>query len=119
MAGSRRLRGDLARNWQSKPPARWSSCILQELYTEVHEIYIYDFTLIDDCSSSDFQVSDQARRWSETEIYLTLGKPITEEVETIGLSPLGPHAPQELIAPVKDALFSSLTFLEENINDCH
>src|SRR6266550_4987293 len=52
-----------------------------------------DNTLLNDCSPSDltsanilFQVSNQARRWSDDEIYLTLGKPITDKVETIDLS---------------------------------
>jgi serine/threonine-protein kinase SRPK3 len=38
-----------------------------------------------------------------------------DEVETIDLSPPTPHAPRELIAPIKDARLFSPTFLEENI----
>ena len=67
---------------------------------EVHEIYIYDNTLFNDCAPSDptlvnilFQVSDQAHRWSDNEVCLMLGKPIMDEVETINLSPPTPHAP--------------------------
>ena len=88
---------------------------------EVREIYIYDNTLFN-CTPSDltsanilFQASDQARRWSDNEIYLMLGRPVMDEVRTIDLSPPTPHAPRELIAPVTAARLSSPAFLEENI----
>ncbi|KAF8331530.1 kinase-like domain-containing protein [Amanita rubescens] len=104
MAGSRRLRGDLARK-VAKQTA--SAVELMHSAGVVHG----------DLTSGNilFQVSDQARRWSDNEIRLTLGEPITDKVETIDLSPPMPHAPPELIEPVKDARLSSPTFLEENI----
>ena len=59
-----------------------------------------------------FHVTDQARRWSKSEIYAMLGEPETEEVETLDGSPPGPQAHRELVAP---ALHSSPSFLEESI----
>ncbi|KAF8329268.1 hypothetical protein F5887DRAFT_1184090 [Amanita rubescens] len=56
-----------------------------------------------------FHVTDQARRWSESEIYAMLGEP---EIQTLGGCPPGPQAPRELVAPT---LYSFPSFLEENI----
>ncbi|KAF8334550.1 kinase-like domain-containing protein [Amanita rubescens] len=51
-----------------------------------------------DLTSSNilFQVSPWVRRWTDEEVYSTLGRLWTEEIETLDNSPPGPHAPREL-----------------------
>ncbi|KAF8342403.1 kinase-like domain-containing protein [Amanita rubescens] len=99
--GSRRLRGDLARK-----VAKQTAKVVELMHTAglVHG----------DLTSSNilFQVSPRARRWTDEEVYSTLGQPGTEEVETLDNSPPGPHAPRELVQPIDN---HNISFLEENI----
>jgi serine/threonine-protein kinase SRPK3 len=64
-----------------------------------------------------FQVSDQVRRWSDSEIYSTLGEPETDKIVTIDGSPSEPHAPREVVENLDGSRLSvpPLPVLEENI----
>jgi len=44
-----------------------------------------------------------------------LGRPVTEEIETLDNSPPGPHAPHELVQSIDNYDISSPSFLEENV----
>ena len=112
--GSGRLRGDLAGKVARQ---------IANVYMEVRYIYSYVENESLNSPESDstlshvlFQVSPQARRWSDEEVYSMLGQSWTEEIRTMDDSPPGPHAPHELVQPVGNYDFSSpSSFLEENI----
>ncbi|KAF8351762.1 kinase-like domain-containing protein [Amanita rubescens] len=97
-----RLRGDLARK-----VAKQTANVVELMHSAgfVHG----------DLTSSNilFQVSPRIRRWTDEEVYSTLGQPVTEEIETLDNSPPGPHAPRELVEPIDKYDISS--FLEENV----
>ncbi|KAF8326896.1 kinase-like domain-containing protein [Amanita rubescens] len=102
--GCGRLRGDLARK-----VAKQTADMVELMHSAglVHG----------DLTSSNilFQVSPRVRRWTDEEVYSTLGRLWTEEIETLDNSPPGPHAPRELVQPIDNHDISSPSFLEENI----
>ncbi|KAM6503083.1 Protein kinase-like domain containing protein [Amanita muscaria] len=104
VSGSRRLRSDLARK------------VAKQIATVIELMHSAGL-LHGDLTSSNilFQVPDHARRWSDNEIYLTLGEPETEEIVTLDHSPPGPCAPRELVEPVGAACLSSPSLLQEDI----
>lgn len=104
LAGSKRLRGDLARK-----VAKQTAMALEFMHSKgfVHG----DLT----ASNILFQVTDQVRRWPDSEISRMLGEPQTEPVETLDGSPPGLQAPREVVGPVDTTVHSFQSFLEENI----
>jgi serine/threonine-protein kinase SRPK3 len=70
-----------------------------------------------DLSTSNilFRVSETVRRWSDAEVYGYLGQPETDEVDTRGGEPRGPHAPPELVAPIGNSKLVDASLLQESV----
>lgn len=60
-------------------------------------------------------MADDVVRWSDAEVYTHLGSPETEEVRTRGGEPPGPHAPKELVAPIKSSKLADSSLLQESV----
>lgn len=104
VTGSRRLRSDLARN-----VAKQVAAVIQLMHSEG---YVHgDLTT----SNVLFRVADHVHQWSDDYIYAILGEPDTERMATLDGSPLGPHAPVEVVAPIDNASLSSSSFLKEDV----
>ncbi|KAJ4489723.1 kinase-like protein [Lentinula edodes] len=100
----RRLRVDLA-----KKLARQAACALEHIHSAgfVHG----DFTT----SNLLFRLSHHAVEWSDDEVYLHLGEPVTDTVRTWTGEPVGPHAPSSLTEAIDHSLFTETKLLQENI----
>ncbi|KAJ3920571.1 kinase-like domain-containing protein [Lentinula edodes] len=100
----RRLRVDLA-----KKLARQAACALEHIHSAgfVHG----DFTT----SNLLFRLSHHAVEWSDDEVYLHLGDPVTDTVRTWTGEPVGPHAPSSLTEAIDHSLFTKTNLLQENI----
>ncbi|KIM46980.1 hypothetical protein M413DRAFT_63939 [Hebeloma cylindrosporum] len=102
--GSRRLRSDLARK------------VAKQVVGAVELMHTAGFVHGDLTTSNVlFHVAENVQHWSDSEVYINFGQPETEEIATLDHSPLGPHAPAELIAPIGNACLTHAILLQENI----
>ncbi|KAF8962533.1 kinase-like domain-containing protein [Flammula alnicola] len=102
--GSRRLRGDLARK------------VAKQAVYAVELMHTAGFVHGDLTTSNIlFRAAENIQNWSDSDVYLTLGQPETEEIATRDHSPPGPHAPAQLVAPIDNAYLTNSTFLQEDI----
>jgi len=62
-----------------------------------------------------FHVAEDVQEWSDNDVYLNFGQPETEKIITRDLSPLGPHVPAQLVAPIDNAYSTNSIFLQEGI----
>lgn len=65
-----------------------------------------------------FGLSPRVLEWSDTEVYLHLGHPETEEVRTRDGQPPGLHVPAVLVAPIQNSKISDASLLQEKITIC-
>ncbi|KAF9451103.1 kinase-like protein [Macrolepiota fuliginosa MF-IS2] len=103
-AGSRRLRGDLARK------------VAKQTAMMVYHMH-YTGVVHGDLTTSNilFRLSPDVIKWSDAEVYAHLSDPETEDVRTRDGQPPGPHAPAMLVAPIQNSKMSDATFLQESI----
>ncbi|KAG5723265.1 Protein kinase dsk1 [Termitomyces sp. T112] len=107
VAGSRRLRADLAR--------KVSKQLVATVY-HMHNMGIVHGDLT--TSNILFCLSPHVLEWSDAEVYSHLGDPETEEVTTRDRQPPGPHAPAVLIAPIQNSKISHASLLQERTVIC-
>jgi serine/threonine protein kinase len=62
-----------------------------------------------------FRVPETLRRWSDTEVYSYMGRPVTGEVRTCGREPRSIHAPLDLIEPIDASKFLHESHLQEAV----
>lgn len=70
-----------------------------------------------DLTSSNilFRISDEVPQWPDDMLYLHLGSPETEDVYTHDGSPLSPHAPPHVVAPIDASLLCASSLLQEEV----
>ncbi|EGN96975.1 hypothetical protein SERLA73DRAFT_154350 [Serpula lacrymans var. lacrymans S7.3] len=103
VAGSRRLRADLARK------------VAKQTVETIHHMHCAGVVHGDLTTSNIlFRLSPHVLEWSDTEVYAHLGDPETENVRTRDGQPLGPNAPAMLIAPIQNSRMSDTSLLEES-----
>ncbi|KAH9961214.1 kinase-like domain-containing protein [Russula dissimulans] len=104
VAGSRRLRADLARK------------VAKQTATTLHHMHSAGVVHGDLTTSNIlFRLSPHVIGWSDAEVYARLGDPETEKVVTRDGSPPGPHAPAMLVAPIQNDIISHASLLQESI----
>ncbi|KAG5649973.1 hypothetical protein H0H81_001274, partial [Sphagnurus paluster] len=101
--GSRRLRRDLARK------------VAKQLTGAVELIHSAGFVHGDLTTSNIlFRVAENVQNWSDSDVYINFGQPVTEEVVSRDHSPLGPSSPARLFAPIDNSHLTNSTFLQED-----
>lgn len=108
VAGSRRLRADLARK------------VAKQTATTLHHMHCAGVVHGDLTTSNIlFRISPHVIGWSDAEVYAHLGDPETEGVVACDGKPRGPHAPAMLVAPIQNDRISHASLLQEAtiIND--
>ncbi|KAH0839399.1 kinase-like domain-containing protein [Lanmaoa asiatica] len=104
VAGSRRLRGDLARK------------VAKETAKAIYRMHSAGWVHGDLTTSNIlFRVAETVRKWTDAEVYTHLGPLETEEVRTREGQPRGLHAPAVLVAPIENSKFVDASFLQENV----
>ncbi|KAH9953515.1 kinase-like domain-containing protein [Russula dissimulans] len=104
VAGSRRLRADLARK------------VAKQTATTLHHMHSASVVHGDLTTSNIlFRLSPHVIGWSDAEVYARLGDPETEKVVTRDGKPPGPHAPAMLVAPIQNDIISHASLLQESI----
>ncbi|KAG6875410.1 hypothetical protein C0993_009365, partial [Termitomyces sp. T159_Od127] len=103
VAGSRRLRADLARK------------VCKDLATTIYHMHNMGVVHGDLTTSNIlFRISPHVLEWSDAEVYLHLGEPETETVRTCDGQPLGPHVPPTLVASIQNSRISNPSLLLES-----
>ncbi|KAL0068067.1 hypothetical protein AAF712_004971 [Marasmius tenuissimus] len=103
VAGSRRLRADLARK------------VAKETATAVYRMHCAGVVHGDLTTSNIlFRLSPHVTGWSDDDVYAHLGDPETEDVRTRDGKPLGPHAPTVLVEPIENSKISNPSLLQES-----
>ncbi|KAG7090643.1 hypothetical protein E1B28_009744 [Marasmius oreades] len=103
VAGSRRLRADLARK------------VSKETATTMHRMHCAGVVHGDLTTSNIlFRVSPHVTEWSDEEVYTHLGDPEPEHVRTRDGKPPSPHAPAMLVEPIQNSKMSHASLLQES-----
>ncbi|KZT69697.1 kinase-like protein [Daedalea quercina L-15889] len=104
VAGSRRLRGDLARS------------VARQTAATLHYMHSAGFVHGDLTTSNIlFRVAEHVLHWSDSQVYAHFGVPETEEVRTRGGEPCSPYAPPELVAPIDNATITDASLLHDSV----
>ncbi|TFK51984.1 kinase-like protein [Heliocybe sulcata] len=106
-SGSRRLRADLARK------------VAKQTATAVYHMHRAGVVHGDLTTSNIlFALSPDVLKWSDADLYASLGEPETEKVRTRDGSPRPPSAPAELVAPIDNSSLTNASFLQERVVLC-
>ncbi|KAG6834369.1 hypothetical protein H0H93_010090 [Arthromyces matolae] len=102
--GSKRLRSHLARK------------VAKQVVQTVQFMHNAGFVHGDLTTSNIlFLIKENFMNMPDSDVYAHFCEPETEEVRTRDDSPIGPHAPEELVAPIENSLLTHSLYLQEEV----